>query len=140
MNLYFGLYPLAVRDDYWRIHKIGQFMGIKRFQQIHRFFSLNNEHTVPLPSNAPWFHRIQRIAELIRTACRNAYYPSSHITIDEVMVAFKGRSRDTVKLKNKPIDTGYKLWCVGDHGYIWSWLFHSRIEGVETFEKGQKTR
>jgi Transposase IS4 len=55
-------------------------------------------------------------------------------------MAFKDCLRDTVKLKNKPIDTGYKLWCVSDHGYIWSWLFHLRIEGVKTFEKGQKIR
>jgi type III secretory pathway component EscR len=55
------------------------------------------------------------------------------------MVAFEGRSKHTIKLKGKPIDTGYKIWCLGDYGYIWSWLFHSRIEGVETFKKGQKT-
>jgi type III secretory pathway component EscR len=54
-------------------------------------------------------------------------------------VAFKGRSEHTVKLKNKPIDTGYKLWCVGDHRYIWTWLFHSRKEGVKTFIKSEQT-
>jgi hypothetical protein len=27
INIYFGLCPLTVRDDYWRIHKIGEFMG-----------------------------------------------------------------------------------------------------------------
>jgi Transposase IS4 len=139
IHLHFGLYPLAVRNDYWRIHKLGQFMGQGRFKQIHRFFSLNDENTIPPPLNAPWFHRIQRVSELVRTACRNAYTPSSHIAIDEAIMAFKGRSKDTVKLKNKPIDTGYKIWCIGDHGYIESWLFHLRIEGVETFKKSQKT-
>jgi Transposase IS4 len=34
---------------------------------------------------------------------------------------------------------GYKLWCIGDHGYIWSWLFHSRIDGVEGLKGGRKT-
>jgi Transposase IS4 len=29
INIHFGLYPLTVRDDYWRIHNISQFMGIK---------------------------------------------------------------------------------------------------------------
>ena len=138
INIYFGLYPLTVRDDYWRIHKIGEFMGQKRFEQIHRFFSLNSNPITP--SDAPWFYRIQAVAELIRTACRNAYKPSSHVAIDEAMVAFKGRSRHIIKIKNKPIDTGYKLWCIGDHGYIWSWLFHSRVDGVETFIKSQQTR
>jgi Transposase IS4 len=110
-------------------------MGIKRFQQIHRFFSLNSDPVTP--PNAPWLYRIQPVADLIQAACRNAYYPSSHIAIDEAMVAFKGRSKDIIKIKGKPIDTGYKLWCVGDHGYIWTWLFHSRVDGVETFTKSQ---
>jgi len=114
-------------------------MGYGRFKRIHRYFSLNDENdTLPLP-DAPWFHRIQRVSDLIRAACRNSHTPSSHITIDEAMVAFKGRSKHTVKLKNKPINNGYKLWCIGDHGYIWSWLFHSRVDGVEGFTKSQPT-
>jgi hypothetical protein len=84
-------------------------MGLKRYQQIHRFLSLNNENTVPPSSNAPWFRKIQRVSDLIRTACRNAYYPSSDIAINEAIVAFKGRSRDTIKIKGKPINTGYKV-------------------------------
>jgi hypothetical protein len=32
INIYFSLYSLTVRDDYWRIHKIGEFMGLKRFE------------------------------------------------------------------------------------------------------------
>ena len=139
IHLHFGLYHLAVREDYWKIHKLGQFMGYGRFKRIHRYFSLNDENDTLPPLNAPWFHRIQRVSDLIRAACRNSYTPSSHITIDEAMVAFKGRSKHTVKLKNKPINNGYKLWCIGDHGYIWSWLFHSRVDGVEGFTKSQPT-
>ncbi len=106
IHLHFGLYQLAIRRDYWRIHKLGQFMGRNRFEQIHHYFSANS---APAQLNAPWFYRIQRIADLIRTACQNAYIPSSHITIDEAMVAFEGRSNHTVKLKNKPITDDYKL-------------------------------
>ena len=90
-------------------------MGRDRFELIHRFFSTDS---APVPLNAPWFYRIQHLTDLIRTACRNSYSPSSHIAIDEAMIAFQGRSKHTIKLKNKPIDTGYKLWCIGDHGYI----------------------
>jgi Transposase IS4 len=131
INLHFGLYPLTVRDDYWRIHKIGQFMGIKRFQQIHRFFSLNSNPTTP--SNAPWFYRIQAVAELIHTACQNAYYPSSYVVIDEAMVAFQGRSRDIIKIKGKPIDTGYKLLCISDHGY-----FTQELMALRRLQKANK--
>ena len=50
IHLYFGMYALTVRSDYWKIHNMGQFMGLQRFEQIHRFFSLN---AAPPPSNAP---------------------------------------------------------------------------------------
>ncbi len=106
INIYFGLYQLAVQEDYWKIHKLGQFMGYGRFKRIHRFFST---HSAPPAPNALWFYRIQRVADLIRTACRNSFTPSSNIAIDEAMIAFKGRSKHTIKLKGKPIDTGYKL-------------------------------
>jgi Transposase IS4 len=140
LHLHFGLYKLSVRSDYWKLHKITQFMGYARFKQIHRFFSFNDESTASASSNAPWFHRIQRVSELIRTGCQNAYIPSSHIAIDEAMIAFKERFKHIVKLKNKPINTGYKVWCISDYGYIWSWLFHSKIEGVKTLKSGLKTQ
>jgi len=53
-------------------------------------------NTASPPSNAPWCHVIQRIADLIRTACRNSYTLSSQIAVDEAMMAFNGRSRPFV--------------------------------------------
>jgi Transposase IS4 len=84
-------------------------MGLTRFEQIHRFFSMNATNTKQQPANAPWFYKIELVADRIRTACRNFYYPSSHIIIDEAMIPFKDRSPDMIKLKNKPIDVSYKL-------------------------------
>lgn len=74
IHLHFGLYPLAVREDYWKMHKLGQFMGYGRFKRIRRFFRLNDENTVPPPLNAPWFHRIQRIAALFGRPVKNALF------------------------------------------------------------------
>ena len=73
IHLHFGLYELAVRSDYWKIHNLGQFMSRTRFVLIHRFFNTNSAPSSP--PNAPWFYRIQHIADLIRTACRNAIFP-----------------------------------------------------------------
>ncbi|KAF7502948.1 hypothetical protein GJ744_004794 [Endocarpon pusillum] len=50
INLYFGLYHLAVRSDYWKFHNLGQFMSRDRWILIHRFFST---HSAPAPPNAP---------------------------------------------------------------------------------------
>ena len=41
------------------------------------------------------------------------------------MVAFQGRSAHTVKIKNKPVKEGFKLWVIAFEGYALDWLFHS---------------
>jgi Transposase IS4 len=38
-------------------------------------------------------------------------------------------------MKNKPIKEGYKVWAISDHGYIWSWLWYSKKQGVEAIPK-----
>ena len=51
------------------------------------------------------------------------------------MIRYKGRSQHTVKLLNKPIPQGFKIWALGDYGYIYTWLWHSKKldpEGVST--------
>jgi Transposase IS4 len=57
IHLHFGLYPLPVRADYWKLHSLGQFMGRIRFEQIHRYFSMNAVNTEP--QEKPWFYKIQ---------------------------------------------------------------------------------
>jgi Transposase IS4 len=47
------------------------------------------------------------------------------------MIAYRGRTSHKVKLPNKPIKEGYKVWVLGDSGYIYDWLWHSRIDGPE---------
>ena len=52
-------------------------------------------------------------------------------------IAYRGRSSHKVKLPNKPIKEGYKVWVLGDNGYVYDWLWHSRVDGPESIsEKG----
>jgi hypothetical protein len=46
-----------------------------------------------------------------------------------MMVPFSGRSQHTLKMKNKPISEGFKVWALCDHGYLWDFLFYSRTSG-----------
>jgi Transposase IS4 len=52
------------------------------------------------------------------------------------MISYQGRSNHTVKLKNKLISEGYKVWVLGDSGYVYNWLWHSRESGPEGVPKG----
>src|SRR5436190_10831792 len=41
----------------------------------------------------------------------------------------------TIKALHKPIKQGYKIWALGDLGYIFNWLWHSRILSTENLSK-----
>ena len=78
----------------------------------------------------PWW-RVEPIYSSVRAHCQQAIIPLSWVTVDEVMIAFRGRSVHIVKQKNKPINEGYKIWALGFEGYCYDWLFYSPINGSE---------
>jgi hypothetical protein len=61
----------------------------------------------------------------------SAVLPASWLAVDEIMVSFKGRSIHTMKIKNKPINEGFKIWVFNFNSYIYIFCFHFRIEGSE---------
>jgi hypothetical protein len=46
-----------------------------------------------------------------------------------MMVPFSSRSKHTLKMKNKPISEGFKIWALCDRGYLWDFLFYSCTTG-----------
>jgi Transposase IS4 len=56
--------------------------------------------------------------------------PLQNVSIDEMMKAFTGWSAHTLKMLNKPVKEGYKMWALANHGYTWHFLWHSRSEGL----------
>jgi hypothetical protein len=50
------------------------------------------------------------------------------------MVRCFGRSNYTYKMPLKPIKQGYKLFGITDHGYIYSWVWSSKIFSIEEVE------
>lgn len=53
-----------------------------------------------------------------KKVCR---HPSFACSVDEMMKLFKGRSKQTHRMKNKPIKEGYKFYAMCDtkNGFIW---------------------
>ena len=47
------------------------------------------------------------------------------------MIRYFGHTSHTIKAPYKPIKEGYKLWAIGDHGYIYNWLWYSKDCGTE---------
>ncbi len=45
-----------------------------------------------------------------------------------MIAKFSGRSAHTIRIKNKPIPEGYKILSLCDAGYIYAFIFTSRIQ------------
>ena len=54
--------------------------------------------------------------------------------MDECMIPYFGHIRHTIKAPNKPIQQGYKIWALGDRGYIFSWLWYSKARSTESLD------
>src|SRR6185312_9450943 len=62
----------------------------------------------------------------------------SWLAVDELMIAYQGRTKHTIKIKNKPVKEGFKMWCLGFRGYIYTFRFHSGIESSEDMVKPRR--
>src|SRR5436189_3076734 len=56
------------------------------------------------------------------------------------MIPYLGHTRHAIKAPHKPIKQGYKLWKLGDLGYIYSWLWYSKAEGTEGLGTRSRSR
>ena len=48
------------------------------------------------------------------------------------MIPYFGHTRHAIKALHKPIKQGYKIWALGDCGYIYNWLQYSKARGTES--------
>ena len=55
--------------------------------------------------------------------------PGTYVTIDEMMVRFKGKSRETYRMCGKPIREGYKFFalCDAESKFIWRIFPYGRV-------------
>ena len=75
-----------------------------------------------------WYFKLDPLATYIKTVSKSIYISSSNVSIDEIIARFSERSAYTVRIKNKPILKGYKILSLCDSGYIYTFIFTSRIQ------------
>jgi hypothetical protein len=134
--IYMGIVGTSNIRGYWdksrnTIHRPMESMTLFRFQQIMRYFHVSapplsiSRH---LPT-AHWHTKLEPLASLLRTKFKAYVVLGQDVSFDEMMVPFSGRSKHTLKMKNKPIKEGFKIWALCDRGYLWDFLFYSRTSG-----------
>ena len=148
---YMGFMKMPSKEDYWEDYDglappspvcTQRGMSFKKFQFIWR-----NIYAVTLQGDEPeqgdtlgeepteqecrsWSYKAAPFIELLnrvsKMVCR---WPSFKVSIDEMMTRFKGRSGETYRMKNKPIQSGYKFFalCCADTGFVWHIIPHGRV-------------
>jgi hypothetical protein len=42
----------------------------------------------------------------------------THLSVNKAIITFTGRTDYTIKIKNKPIPQGFKMWYLAEKGYV----------------------
>ena len=131
---FMGRHPEHNREYHWSetpgMGRLKYVMSKGRWEQIHRFFKLNPTHS-ERQSGQLWWYKVDPLLTTVRQNIKEAVSPASWLAVDELMVPFQGRSKHSIKIKGKPIKEGFKMWCLGFKGYIWSFSFHLKHEDDE---------
>ena len=101
-------------------------MGQVRFEQLKRFC-----HISPQMENLPsplWYQKLELLSSALQQRFQEYCIPATEVSIDEMMRYFIGGSVHTVRLPNKPIQEGYKVFALCEHGYTFSFMYNSRVE------------
>lgn len=124
--IYMGVTRMPAIEDYWKhdglypTHHIRDFMSCTRFQQIRRYFHVAHPDAPKETAEGRrlWHSKVDPILDQLKSASQAYRKPSSRISIDEAMIRCAGRSKDTYKMPNKPIDQGFKFHCLANAGFI----------------------
>ncbi|KNB17655.1 hypothetical protein FOXG_22000 [Fusarium oxysporum f. sp. lycopersici 4287] len=108
-------------------------MPLRKFELITRYFrtfdhtnlDVSDERDLPktFPAAEEWSKHIQRVSIEL-------YLPGTNLTVDECMVPFTGRSKETTLVKGKPTPVGFKIWVIAQQGCFLQWLWHVKASPV----------
>ena len=151
INILMSYHCLPSLTCYWnnsqdlKIPLVSNAMSRNRFSQILSNLHLNDNATIQR-DNTDKLYKLRPFIQKLNENFVKLYNVNEHISIDESMILFKGRS--TLKQYNpmKPIKRGYKVWARADNdGYISKFSIyqgkHGETENVDApncFGLGEK--
>ncbi|XP_065808726.1 piggyBac transposable element-derived protein 4-like [Labrus bergylta] len=124
--LYMGIVPLKAMTDYWKGSELfslpfpASIMPRIRFTAILGSLHMNDPAVEAAndkkrgTSEYDRLCKIKPLYEQILEACYTFFHPHQHISIDERMVATKGKIALKQYIRNKPTKWGFKLFVLAD--------------------------
>ena len=124
--------------DYWRdgddlgVPCIKNTMARERFLTILRNLHLNDNSKID-PSAKDKLYKVCPLVEALNANFQKVKQPEEHLSVDESMIKFKGRSSLKQYNPMKPIKRGFKLWCLADDkGYVYKFdVYCGKSQGKE---------
>lgn len=124
------------------LHTCALWMSADRYYQLLRFFHVSDPYIHPdVPIEVEdkmtqeeiitmWWYKLEPLMSILRNNFERCWAPGSNVSIDEMMIRFFGRSLHTQKIPSKPIKQGYKMWALCEAGYLYTFMWNSRIKGI----------
>nr|CAH7714459.1 unnamed protein product [Callosobruchus chinensis] len=115
-----GFHSLPTMRSYWstnenfHVERVSKVFSLKRFLKITRYLHINNNEKMPQPGT-PSFDKLYKLRPLIdhlTSVFQTAFTPYRHLSVDESMCAFKGRTTLKQYMPMKPIKRGFKIWAL----------------------------
>ena len=120
-------------DDWFKIMKdptAAIAMTPSRWWELKRFIKF----TAPDDESNDALAKVKPFLGAFKEQCEAGYNPRREVSIDEMMLLFKGRHSGTTVMRNKPIPRGFKIWalCDAHTGYLYA--FQEYLENVNLVE------
>ena len=101
-----------------RFEMIADAMSLKRYEEIKRYLHFTNNLNIP-DDNKDSFIKIRPLLDKLSTSFAEAAEPTEFLSIDEMIIPFKGRHRMKQYIKSKPKKWGFKVWVrASANGYV----------------------
>lgn len=135
LHLSMGLVEKAEIEDYWgtfwltQTPGFGNVMSRNRFEIILSFFHFvnNNDYVRPGEPGHDKLFKVRPIMDLIIPKFAAVYSPLKELSLDEMTIAFKGRSTLKYYSPNKPDKYGYRVYALSEScsGYVLRWSMNT---------------
>ena len=121
IDLLMGYHTLPAIKQYWlndvdlKVSLMSDAMPRNRYQQILANLHVNDNNAMP-ENNTDKLYRIRPFVDALNNNFILLYNVNEHISVDESMILFKGRSSMKQYIPMKPIKRDYKI----SSGQIWT--------------------
>jgi hypothetical protein len=137
---YMGYIKFPNYAMYWNTETLTEIPGFRKLMSRNKFLSIlgflhvsNNDEALPREDpKHDKIGKIRPIMEMLREMWQQNFYPAREVSVDESIIAFKGRTGMMQYMPGKPHKWGIKGWVLAESksGYMYNFdIYRGAIDG-----------